>query len=63
MNDIHQQPVNKCVFIHKWIIVKDTGKLIYRECEICKLRRCQLLTNAGYEKINDDWLHHKTDNL
>ncbi len=57
------EDINKCFIYHKWKLVKNTGKILYRECEICGLRRGNHLKDTGYEKMNDDWLHHRSDDL
>lgn len=56
-------PKQKCFLIHIWVVIKDTGKVVYRECAACGLRRSHFYSRAGFEAINHEWLEHRTDEL
>ncbi|EOO44457.1 hypothetical protein ICK_06232 [Bacillus cereus BAG1X2-2] len=42
--------------IHKWKIIKDTGKHHYKECQKCSKRKISTVINYGYQPKNLSWL-------
>ena len=40
---------------HKWKIVRDTGKTVYRQCELCP-KRDVFQRSGGYQPIDRNWM-------
>lgn len=45
----------RCLFLHRWRVVLDTGATRYSECRDCKSRRIRQRPGAG-ELVNLPWL-------
>lgn len=60
IDNLHQveiitSPGKKCLFLHKWKKVKDTGFTSYFECQKCGSRKVHQKSN-GYQPIDWNWL-------
>lgn len=62
MKKMKLEPAKRCLFWHRWQLVKDTGATIYSECRKCGARRA--VQNGGvYQPINQDWVLGLTGNI
>ena len=45
----------KCLLLHRWREVVDTGFTVYTECKDCKSRKVRQ-REGGYQPVNIEWL-------
>lgn len=49
--------------IHNWKVCKDTGKYQYLECEKCDDRAVKIISQDGYQPIDNNWTNGKRPSI